>query len=223
MQAWVKGPEDNPLLGGRIAKAEIDSAYRSWTERAREKWEIYRSHIDRGALDSMRTWISKNPLTVSATFDNEAGPDFSKIFEEAPRLPDTPATRERLKDFAIRLRDWMAAQDTSALVQAYLPSFWQGRRPLDLTALPKQIGAGKMAEVRDYVVMNNPYLKFDRSDVALRKWSDGRVWELYHGPDQAPLFVVPSMRESSEKYTGIGTIRDTYVAKIGSRLRVVRD
>jgi hypothetical protein len=121
-----------PVPGARITEAEVDSAYRSWSKQARKRWASYQSSVDRGTFDSMKVWVERHPLTVAATFDNEAGPDFSRIFEEAPRLPDTPNTRERLKDYAMHLWDLMAEKDTAALVEEFRPAieyaYRQGKR-----------------------------------------------------------------------------------------------
>jgi hypothetical protein len=208
--------------GSRIEAALVDSTYKAWSGRARQKWKTYRSTVERGALDSMRAWASRHPMTVSATFDNEAGPDFSRIFEEAPRLPDTPATRERLRDYAMHLRDLMAQKDTAALVEEFLPVVWAGKDSLDMEHLRSNFSERQIQSIREHIVLEDAYLKIDRSEVGLRRWAEGRVWELYYEPDGNALFVARTLREGTPEYTGSGRQREVYVAEMGGELKVVR-
>ena len=205
LEAQVLGPERSPIRGAKITESEVDSAYEAWSERAREQWESYRSTVDRGALDSIRAWAERNPLTVSTTFDNEAGPDFSRIFEEAPKLEDTPATRKRLKDYAMRLRDLMARKDTSALFEEFRFYYAQQYK---ITGYDGSVEEDR-ASLRENVVMDNPELSFGREEIELRQWSKGRVWEFY--------------REGADAFFQSGnTIREVYVAEIEGELKVVR-
>ena len=225
--------------GAQITEAEVDSAYRTWTKRARKQWTEYlewekqwlEEHPDSsgtitardgGALDSMRQWTARNRLTVSATFDNEAGPDFSRIFEEAPVLEDTPSTRKRLKDYAMHLRDLMAGKDTAGLTQEFLPVLWTGKDSLDVSDLRSNFSEEQIQSVREHIVMENAYLDFARPEVGLRRWAGGRVWELYYEPDGKALFGARTFREGTPEYTGSGRKREVYVAELGGRLKVVR-
>jgi hypothetical protein len=196
----------HPVPGAKITEAEIDSVYERWSERAQKKWKDYRTTVEQGALDSIRAWAERNPLTVTTTFDNEAGPDFSKIFEEAPRLPDTPATRERLRDYAMRLRDLMAEKDTTALYKEAQPLFTDRDtgEPASRERILEIIGSNWFA--RDW------QLDFTREEVGLRRWSGGRVWELYQKESGEEFFV-------GENGT---SVLDIYVAEIGGDLTVVR-
>lgn len=156
----------------------------------------------------MRAWAERNPLTVSTRFDNEAGPDFSRIFEEAPKLKDTPATRERLKEYAMRLRDLMAEKDTSALFQEARPLFTD-----------HDTGTSYEKDRVLRIIANNWFaqnwrLDFTRDEVGLRRWSSGRVWELYKASTGNELFVA-----GDEKETGL---LDIYVAELDGELKVVR-
>ena len=218
--------EEKPMAGLGVTEAEVDSAYRAWSKRAREQWGEYvkwekrwlEKHPDSsavvtardgGALDSIRQWSGRHPMTVSATFDNEAGPDFSRIFEEAPRLPDTPATRKRLKDYAMHLREVISKRDGVGLYREISPaqnaSYRQAGKtpPPDSTRLVKWKNAartksGWFADVRGATA-------FERAQVGVRPWVDGRVWELYRRPGE-PLF-------------GGWKI---YVGEMGGELKVVR-
>ena len=195
---------EQPIPGAKISFSRIDSVYNEWSEQARRKWETYRSTVERGALDSMRAWASRHPMTVSTTFDNKRGPDFSRIFEEAPVLEDTPATRERLRDYAMRLRDLMAEKDTAGLVKEFRPQM----------RYSYQIGAHDADSFEEYVSTYQKHyvlegaeeeLNFSRTDVRLQPWVDGRVWQL--------------RRKDAE-----GLLRriEVYVAELEGDLQVVR-
>jgi hypothetical protein len=239
VEADVLGSGEKPIEGVKITETQVDSAYESWSERARKQWEKYRNweekwlqeHPDSsstitardgGALDSMRQWTARNPLTVSTTFDNEAGPDFSRIFEKAPRLPDTPATRERLLGYAMHLRDLMARKDTAGLVKEFLPVVWTGMDSLDTTNLRSNFSEKQIRSVREHIVMENAYVDITRSEIGLRRWAEGRVWELYYEPDGKALFGARTFRKGTPEYTGSGRKREVYVAELGEELKVVR-
>jgi hypothetical protein len=192
------------VKGAKITETQVDSAYQAWSERARSKYGDYRSQNAGSALDSIRAWAERNPLTVTTTFDNEAGPDFSRIFEEAPVLEDTPATRERLKDYAMRLRDLMAAKDTSALFEEFRFYYAQQYK---ITNYEGGVEEDK-ASLLEAVVMENPRLDFSRGDVDLRRWSGGRVWELH--------------RDGEAFFRSENAIREAFVSKIDGDLKVVR-
>jgi hypothetical protein len=195
-----------PVEGAEIIASEVDTAYKAWKKRAEEQWTEYRSTVQKGAADSMRAWASRHPMTVSTTFDNKRGPDFSRVFEEAPRLPDTPATRERLRDYAMRLRDLMAEKDTTALYKEAQPLFTDRDtgEPASRERILEIIGSNWFA--RDW------QLDFTREEVGLRRWSGGRVWELYQKESGEEFFV-------GENGT---SVLDIYVAEIGGDLTVVR-
>jgi hypothetical protein len=208
LEAQVLGPGRSPVAGAKITEVQVDSVYEDWSERARAKWKEYQSRTEHGALDSIRAWVERHPLTVSTTFDNEAGPDFSRIFEEAPRLPDRPATRERLVGYAMRLRDLMAQENTSALLEEFRPAIEDRFEALSFSDREKF-----MQQNREALVLENPVLDFDREDIQLRSWCDGRVWQLIReGAKNEGLLQEPSG-------TGRGKI---YVAEIDGELKVVR-
>ena len=220
-EAWVSRNEETEVEGSRISGSVVDSTYEEWREKARKQWEEYRewekewlkenpgrkdsiTWKEGGALDSMRAWASRNPLTVTTTFDNEAGPDFSRVFEEAPVLEDTPATRNRLKDYAMHLRDLMAEKDTSALVEEFRPSieysYQQGKREGE--SLEEFISM-----YREKLVLEGAEkeLDFSREEVRLHQWSEGRVWQLRRADAEGLLRRIK-----------------VYVAELDGELKVVR-
>jgi hypothetical protein len=208
VEAEVLGPGDDTVPGAKITKAQVDSVYEAWRERAQKKWKDYRTTVEQGALDSIRAWAERNPLTVSTTFDNKRGPDFSRVFEEPPRLPDTPATRERLRDYAMRLRDLMAEKDTSALFEEFRPSIMARLKVHDVESRSEFL-----AKNRKGVILEDAVLDFGREDVRLRKWAEGRIWEVWRAGSEDQLFFA--------RPSGYG-MSELYVAEIDGKLRVVR-
>jgi hypothetical protein len=161
-----------------------------------------------GALDSIRAWAQRHPLTVSTTFDNEAGPDFSRIFEEAPIIEGTPADSARLRDYAMRLRDLMARKDTAALFEEFRPSIegrFRAHSFSDRTAF--------MKKNRNAVVLEDAILEFSREEVKIRAWCGGRVWELWREGSENQMFF--------ERPSGYG-MGELYVAELDGELQVVR-
>jgi hypothetical protein len=208
---------DRPIPGAAITEAQVDSVYAEWKQRAEAVWEGFlrseaawlEANPDRGweitwrsggALDSMWAWSRDNPVVVSTTFENELGPDFSDIFLAAPMLTDT----SRIRDYAMYLRDRMAAQDTLALFEAF-------RRYYADQYIYYQVD-GNIEDDRqsllDNAVMPKAALDFRRGDIALRSWSGGRVWEV--------------TRRGHSFFESEDAIQDVYIAEIDGELQVVR-
>ena len=218
-----------PVSGAKITESEVDSAYEAWKKQARAKWAEYRewekqwlkkhpeakekiTWKEGGALDSIRAWAERNPLTVTTTFDNEAGPDFSRIFEEAPRLLDRPATRRRLKDYAIQLRNLLRTGDAEGIYRQIRPSISEETGWFKVTRSGRRDSA--LAQIQEEWVQDFR-TDFSRSDVRLRRWSEGRVWEL----------SVLRPEEGRRPFFSEGphsSYLKVYVAEIDGQLRVVR-
>ena len=179
-EAWVRGHFDERVT--EITEAEVDSAYRAWVGRAEEKWTEYRSRVEEGALDSMRAWAARNPMVVSTRFDNEHGPDFSRVFEEAPVLKDTPATRKRLTDYAMRLRDLLRDRRGAELYREVRPAV-RARAGDDFAETSDSVRAARWSKDatkgKGWFTDVEADADFSRSDVQLRRWVEGRVWELF--------------------------------------------
>jgi hypothetical protein len=207
---------DRPIPGAEITEAQVDSAYAKWKKRAEAAWARFlrseaawlEANPDRGreitwrsggALDSMWTWSREHPVVVSTTFENEAGPDFSDIFLDAPVLTDTT----RIRDYAMYLRDRMAARDTLALFEAFRPSY------ADHYIFNGRSGSVEEDEaILKERVIGDFDLGFERSDIDVRAWSGGRVWEIKRG--------------GKALFEAEWAVRDVYVAEIDGELRVVR-
>jgi hypothetical protein len=236
LEAWVSRERTDgsnvplyelPGRGGKegIAEVEVDSAYQQWKKRAVKRWERYlrwekewlKQYPDSsrtltskggGALDSIEAWSDRNQLKVTTRFENESGPDFSPIFEEAPVITDT----SRLKDYAVRLRNLLRSGNAEALYREIRPSIseetgWfkvtrEGTREAALTEIREEWAAHYRTD-------------FPRSKIRLRRWSGGRVWELYvigpTGERRAFFSKGPSAAHL-----------EVYVGEIDGKLRVVR-
>jgi hypothetical protein len=202
MEAWVKGPNDEPR--GRITRARVDSAYQAWMERAQKKLEELGSQD--GDLDSMRAWAARHPMTVSVTFDNEAGPDYSRIFEEAPVIEDS----SRLKDYAMHLRDLLLAEQPKQIYAELRPSVAEETGAYQVAHEPGREAA--VAYIRTEWIPNWE-TDFARSDVRVRRWCGGRVWELRK---RGPGGSLEPLLHSEHSHLKV------YVAEIGGELRIVR-
>ncbi len=192
------------VAGTKIPPAEVDSAHAAWSRSARRQWQTYRETAGAAALDSLRAWARRHPMTVRTTFDNEQGPDFSDLFEEAPIIEGTPTDSARLRAYAMHLRDLMAAKDTTQMF---------------VEAWPRLSDGGySRSEARSLIATNwfaFPWrLNISSQDLGLEKWADGRVWELYRKENHQPLFVAGKQRRTG--------LLDIYVAEVDDSLRVVR-
>ncbi len=197
--------------GAAITSSEVDSAYKEWKKKAGERWAKYRSKVEQGAMDSMRAWASRNPMTVTTTFDNEAGPDFSKIFEEAPVISDTA----RVKDYAVRLRDLLRAGDAEALYRQMRPSISEETGWFKVTREGSREAA--LTHIREEWMGDSGGYRtdFPRSKIRLRRWSGGRVWELY--------VIGPTGERRAFFSEGPGAAHlEVYVGEIDGQLRIVR-
>lgn len=228
-EAWVqRDTGDERLPDVEITAGQVDSAYAAWTRRAEEQWQGYlrweevwlEAHPDSaatlswrrgGALDSLRVWAARHPLTVSATFDNETGPDFSALFEEAPVIEGTPQDTSRLIDYAMRLRDLFQRRDATAIYRTQQPKFAAIYFSEDQA----------LSAIRGNWFSYDWWFDFERQDVELRKWSGGRVWELYRR-DRKAMQTGKRALLLAGKGGRLATWHEVYVAEIGGELKVVR-
>ena len=168
------------------------------------------------ALDSARAWAARNPVRVATAFERPGGgadgqPAFDAVVRDARAIAGTPADSARLRAFAVRLLALTAARDTAALWEAFEPKYadeflwWGGAEGVG------EDSVSFMAGTRDRVVMSEA-APFEASDVRLRSWAGGRVWEL-HRDGADGLF----------QGSGGGPYREVYVGEgPGGELRVVR-
>jgi hypothetical protein len=214
---------DRPIPGAEITEAQVDSAYAKWKKRAEAAWARFlrseaawlEANPDRGqeitwrsggALDSMWAWSRDNPVVVSTTFENEAGPDYAHIFRDAPVLQDTT----RVLSFALQIRNLFQEQDPDNIYTAHRPRF----AAIDFSP----------DEARDIIATNwldyEWHLDFDADDLDVVQWSGGRVWEVYRTDEVAERLRKKALLLSGkERLEGWHSV---YIAEIDGELQVVR-
>jgi hypothetical protein len=192
----------------RVPASAVNSAYGAWQASLDPVWtSVLRAEAagrlgTASAIEAMRDSVAARPFELAATFDNERGPDFSYLFEEAPVITDTT----RLVDYALKLRDWMAAKDTSRLWEEFRPSFQDGVL-VDGYDDSKERRHMYLSLNRQNLVLDDAEsaLAFSRDEVRVRKWVQGRVWELHRTRGRRLLRNMP-----------------VYVAEVDGELKVVR-
>jgi hypothetical protein len=207
----IKGAEGE----GRLRAEAVDSAYSAWEKQVQRQWKklLNQKSTTKEAFVQLKTWRWNHPMEVQTTpFTNRGGPDFSRIFEEAPRLPDRPATRERLRDYAMRLRNLLRTGDAEGIYRQIRPSISEETGWFKVTRSGRRDSA--LAQIQEEWVQDFR-TDFSRSDVRLRRWSEGRVWEL----------SVLRPEEGRRPFFSEGphsSYLKVYVAEIDGQLRVVR-
>jgi hypothetical protein len=152
----------------------------------------------------MRDSVAARPFELAATFDNERGPDFSYLFEEAPVITDTT----RLVDYALQLRDWFEAEDESALLNAFHVS--DDGSPVTKAERDAEDQQFRQ-DLQNIWFDSTLKLGFTREDLRVEKWVDGRIWRIYRAPNQPLIEAESGIHMSS-----------IYVAEVGGELKVVR-
>jgi len=193
-----------------IGRSAVDSAYAAWQRSLDPVWTaVLRAEAagrlgEAGALAAMRDSVTARPFELTATFDNERGPDFSALFEEAPVIEDTT----RLVDYALKLRDWFRTENESALLAAF--PVVDGSSPM--TEAEREAADDRFRQDLQTIWFDSTLkLGFAREDVRVEKWAEGRIWRLYRAPNQPLIETASGMHMSS-----------IYVAEVGGELKVVR-
>ena len=167
------------------------------------------------ALDSARAWAARNPVRVATAFARPGGggdgqPAFDAVVRDAPVIRGTAADSTRLRAFAVEFRDRVVARDTSlrAVVRpSTLDAFAATGEPAPADAAVAQAWATAAEEGTGWFMWGPGALAFGASDVGLRSWAGGRVWELYRLPGGGPLFeeqTDPAASVFQEVYVGEG-------------------
>ena len=213
-RAWVEAPDGTTVPGTERPAAHVDSVVAAWTAELGARWAGW-SRGGGAAEDSARAWAQRRPVRVEMRFARPGGaadgaPSFDAVFRDAPVIAGTPADSARLRAYAVQLRDLTAARDTAALWAAFAPKYADEFTAAGGTDGVGQDSASFMAGTRSRVVMSGA-VPFGGSDVRLRSWAGGRVWELYRDGADGLLQV-----------GGLGPFRSVFVAEVDGRLRVVR-
>ena len=133
--------------------------------------------------DSVRVWIERNPLVLTASFDSrqEAVYDDRRrknayLFREAPVLSDTA----RVRAFGSRLVGLLRERDLDAARELFRPPYPGG-------AVRSEEEARGLDDLLIAVAAHGD-LDLEPGEIGVRPWAGGRVWEVYRndGADSAP-------------------------------------
>ena len=203
-----------------MSAAAVDSLFEGWLVRLNREWVRWASASPDAAADSAWAWAGRHPFRVETAWvrpggaaPSDGGPSFDAVFREAPVFGGTAADSARLRDYAVHLRDLVAAGDGAALYDEFAPA---ADDLADLHGLPPvppdSLRALWAQDARDgggWVGADPAPLA--PSEVGLRSWSGGRVWELYR----------PGADGLLQGRDG-GTYTEVFVGEVDGRLRVVR-
>ena len=194
----------------------VDPSVRARYERALD--DVDRAYGWGPALDSARAWVVRHPFEVATRFVRPGGagrpsdgaPSFDAVFRDAPVIAGTPADSAALRAYAVRLRDLVAAGDGAALYDEFAPALrdngaLHGLPPLPDDTLRARWAAGPSGWAGGHPAPLAP------SEVGLRSWAGGRVWELYR----------PGADGLLQGRDG-GPYTEVYVGEVDGALRVVR-
>ena len=170
------------------------------------------------ALDSARVWAEANPVRVATAFVRPGGagrpsdgePSFDAVFRDAPVIRGTAADSAALRAYAVRLRDLVAAGDGAALYDEFAPALRDNGALHGLPPLPDDTLRARWAAGPSGWAGADP-APLAPSEVGLRSWSGGRVWELYR----------PGADGLLQGRDG-GPYTEVYVGEVDGALRVVR-
>lgn len=153
------------------------------------------------------------PVEIELTFDSEDVPSFRERFVEAPVIEDTSA----LKDFAMTLRKRAELRDYDGLYEAFKYKFEEYDQ-----AYPGEAEEDNREWFSDLLDEHyysvGPLLDFEREDLKLKKWADGRIWEINvdRGGNVGDKFFLGKVGERGR--WGM----DIFVGKVSGELKVVR-
>jgi len=118
------------------------------------------------------------PLEHTISFDNE-GPAFPNRFLEADIIDD----EERLLRYAKQLLALMKNREAEGLYREFKPKMddynvaYPTEATDDAVAFPQFL--------QEQFFPDGPITKIEKEEIGLRRWCEGRIWELYVKPDQA--------------------------------------
>jgi hypothetical protein len=207
----VVGSYNRPVSGAKMEAARVDSAYAAWQEALNPVWtSVLRAEAagrlgTGSAIEAMRDSVAARPFELAATFDNERGPDFSALFEEAPVITDT----SRLVDYALQLRRLIRDGDGVGFYREVRPAVHAAARTDGDDPEPEEQAIDRWRRdannERNWFSRPDDRAGFRRADVRVQSWSGGRVWEV-------------SRRNGEALFLGW----EVFVAERDGQLRVVR-
>jgi len=154
------------------------------------------------------------PFTMEVVFSSTDVPSFANRFIDGSVVEDS----SRLIDYGVHLRDLLREKRAE--------DFYHGEYSVKDQDYNRAYPWDKMesgdwfiqGELREAVFPNGPMLDFDREDIGIRKWCEGRVWELYV-EDGSP-FGRPFIK--TKGLQGDVLIIEIFVAEIDGQLTIIR-
>jgi hypothetical protein len=191
VRVYDKGDNVAPGSGPVVIAPDVNAEISAALEEARERGEEI-----------------ELPLSFMHVFDNE-GPTFTAELNEADPITDEGA----LRDYAIVLRDLMAARDAGGLGEQMAPKVTAYAIAFDDD--PTRIEQGLAHVLANEYAPRGFETDFTRDDVILLPQCGGRIWELRR-PGNRPLIQTPIDAEESSMQI------PTYVGRTPDGLRIVR-
>lgn len=149
------------------------------------------------------------PFKISAIFDSEDAPSLAQRLKEAKPIENS----EVLKDWAMTFRSLLEKKDIDGLYDLYAPKL----SDYDI-AYPEQKESDNRIWFENWmknkIFPQTPFIKFKRDDIQLKKWCDGRIWEI-NLKDEQPLW-------RTEGLEGKRTKIEVYVGLVDEKIKIVR-
>ena len=207
-------PESGTTLVEKSLEEVVEKREQALQEQFLEKLEEAPPEEKKALADQEEELTSVElPIEMELTFDSEDVPSFRERFVEAPVIEDTSA----LKDFAMGLREKAEQRDFDGLYKAFKHKFEEYDE-----AYPSQAQEDNREWFEDmlqeYIYANGPLLDFEREDLELRKWADGRIWEVNvdRGEGVTDQFFLTRPTDKGRAFM------DIFVGKVDGELKVVR-
>ena len=148
------------------------------------------------------------PITISHTFNSE-GASFRELFVQGATIDD----REGLMDYAMTLRSRLAAKDADGLPPEFVPKL--NAYAAGYQQAPSDEEAGFREFLQQQLLPAGPDVEFERDQVELVSWCDGRVWELKRTDGRPLLLAGPDQQ-------GATFAIPVFVGLVDGQLKVVR-
>lgn len=206
-------PEGGEVLATTTLNEVVEERKQELEEQFNEKLQNA-SPSERKSLADQQEELTtvKFPLEIELTFDSEDVPSFRERFLKAPTIGDTAS----VKDYALKLRDLLRRRDLDALYQEFEPKFKEYDKAYPSQAEPDNQEWFKN-KIREAVYSRAPFLDFEREDLKLKRWCDGRIWELEVDRKPALKNTLLYARGEEESF-----FMDIFVGLKDGELRVVR-
>jgi hypothetical protein len=148
------------------------------------------------------------PLSQTIEFDND-DLSFRELLIDGKIIDD----KDKVLDYAEYLRDLLAKKDMERLFKEYEPKLLDYKKAYEVPQFDDP--ADFFIEfMRGDFLPGGPITNFKRNEIGMRKWCDGRIWE---------VFVLPD----NEFFTNTGLDGDinrveVFVAMVNGSLKIVR-